>query len=820
MNEKEHMNKNFAELIEQMILAEKVALLAGADNWHTVPIERLNIPAIKVTDGPNGARGADDIFGPTSMCFPVGVAMGATWHPELIHQVGATLAKEVKAKSAQVLLAPTVNIPRTPLAGRNFECFAEDPYLSGTIASAYINGLQAEGVAACIKHFVANDQEFERFSISSEVAERPLHEIYLEPFRIALQKAQPWSLMSAYNRINGTYASENDLLDEVLKNKWGFDGAVISDWFGTYSDKVPAGGLDLEMPGPARYMDPEKICAAVEAGELDEAVIDDKIRRLLCLIDRVAAFENPGFAPETANDAPTDRALARQTAVEAIVLLKNEKQLLPLDPEKQQTIAVIGENAKWAQIMGGGSSAVNPHYAVSPLEGMQKRVGNQTTVNYAIGTPIHRRPPLLDASWLTAADGQTAGLTLHYFDNRELTGEATHTAVIKKSSLAWFGNINPYVDPHNFSLRLNGSLMVPESQTYTFHLTNIGQSRLLLDGEVTIDNWRQTDPEEELSGYVELALEAGRPYQLMLEYASVPGARWRMVHLGCSPLLPEDPIQTAVDLASQSDVAIVVAGLTPEWESEGFDRETMQLAGQQNELIIRVAAANPNTIVVLNVGSPVEMPWLAEVPTVLQSWYLGQETGNALAAVLFGLENPSGKLPITLPKRLEDNPAFINFPGENGQVFYGEGIFVGYRYYDKKAVEPLFPFGHGLSYTSFTYSNLRLSKATFGSGDTLRLQVDVTNSGSRAGQAVVQVYVRDEEAKVIRPSQELKAFTKVGLEPNETKYVTLQLEPQAFAFYDTAVHDWVIEPGQFTLLVGSSSRDLPLQASVAYKDEN
>ena len=797
------------ELLKQMTLAEKASMLAGADMWHTVPVERLGIPSIKVTDGPNGARGADDILGPTSICFPVGVAMGATWNPDLIKQVGASLAGEVKAKSAHMLLAPTVNIQRTPIAGRNFECFAEDPFLSGMIASAYVNGLQNEGVAACIKHFVANDQEFERFSMSSEVAERPLHEIYLEPFRIALEQSNPWSIMSAYNRINGVHASEHDVtLRQILKEKWAYDGAVISDWYGTYSSGVPAGGLDLEMPGPGRFLAADVVTEAVESGKLSESVVDDKVRRLLQLIARVGVFEQPEIKPETSNDNPADRALARDTAAEAIVLLKNENDVLPLNLDEIKTVAVIGENAKWSQIMGGGSSAVNPHYAISPLDGIKNRVGDGAEVAYEIGTLIHKEPPLVDVDWLTAVDGKSPGLTLEYFDNLEIAGEAFLTAVIQKTFLSWFGAVNPYVDPFNFSLRLSGTITVPEDRVVELNLTSVGKSRLLVDDQVKIDNWQDAEPNAPVNGTVLLNLTAGQAYKLVIEYVTDPKSRWRMLRLGCPPLVADDPIQAAVDLAAASDVAIVVAGLTNEWEGEGHDRPDMELVGQQNELIARVAAVNPNTVVVLNVGSPVTMPWLADVPAVMQSWYLGQETGNALADVIFGDVSPSGKLPISLPKRLEDNPAFINYPGENGRVQYGEGLYVGYRYYDKKKIEPLFPFGHGLSYTSFEYSNLRLNGEKFGNGDVIEVMVDMSNCGERDGQAVVQLYLRDEQARVERPHQELKAFTKVALEPGETKPVKLILTEQSLAFYDTAVHDWITEPGVFEVMIGSSSREI------------
>ncbi|MEZ4591993.1 MAG: glycoside hydrolase family 3 C-terminal domain-containing protein [Chloroflexota bacterium] len=807
------METKINTLLEQLTLAEKASLLAGANMWYSVPIERLGIPSMQVSDGPNGVRGDDDIIGDTSVCFPVGIAMGATWNPALIEQVGAALAAEVRRKGAHVLLAPTVNIHRTPIAGRNFECFAEDPYLNGTIAAAYINGLQKQGVSACIKHFVANDQEFERFSISSEVAERPLHEIYLEPFRIALEKAHPWTIMSAYNRINGDYASENDVtLRDILKGLWGYDGLVMSDWYGTYTENVPAGGLDLEMPGPARWMDPQKVVAAVEAGTLEEAVVDDKVRRLLRTLGRVGLL---GEAPPPA--VAPDPNLPRTAAAEAIVLLKNENDLLPLNPDKAQKIVVIGENAYWPQIMGGGSSQVNPHRAVSPLAGIEARVGVDTAVSYQIGTLIHKVPQLWNMDWFTAADGESRGVTLSYFHNMALSGEPDLTYVINKSELSWFGTVNPFVDPTNFSLRLEGSMTVPTAGAYQFHLWSIGQARLWVDGQLVIEHGEAEESDRETA--VSLHLSPDKPATIRVEYITDPGARWRTLRLGCIPPLPDDPMQAAVDAAAAADVAVIVAGLTREWESEGFDRVDMKLPGRQDELITRVAAANPNTVVVLNVGSPVEMPWLEGVTAVLHQWYGGQDAGHALADVLFGDVNPSAKLPTTFPRRLQDNPAYINYPGENGQVQYGEGIFVGYRYYDKTELAPLFPFGHGLSYTRFAYSNLQIDGDTFGPGSEIAVRVDVTNTGDRAGQEVVQLYVGDEEAKVVRPLQELKAFAKVALQPGETQTVTLTLNQQSLAFFDTAVHNWVTEPGRFTVRLGSSSRDIRLAGAFNWVDE-
>jgi beta-glucosidase len=798
----ETMEEKINTIIEQLTLAEKVSLLAGADVWRTVPVERLGIPVMKVSDGPNGARGVDDNTGPTSVCFPVGVALGATWNPALVAQVGQALADEVKAKGAHVLLAPTVNIHRSPIAGRNFECYAEDPYLSGTLASAYIQGLQSQGVGACIKHFVCNDSEFERFSMSSEVTERPLREIYLEPFRIALETAKPWTIMSSYNRINGVWASENSrLLRDILKGEWGFDGLVISDWYGSYSENVAAGGLDLEMPGPARWHD-DRVRQAVENGELDEALVDDKVRRLLRTMFRVGLFEQPELQPEQSINRPEHRQLVRAAAGEAIVLLKNEGSLLPLDPAKPQRIAVIGENAMMAQIMGGGSSGVNPHYAISPLTGIRQKVGEQVQIEYTLGCPIHRQLPQIPSDWLCAEANGRPGLTLAYFGNRNLEGDPIYTAVIQKTDLTWFGERHPYMNPADFSVRLSGQLVVPQSGAYTFTLVSTGPSRFLLDGAVQL----QCQTTEAEATAVTLNLTANQPYDVVIEYSADPDSKGKTLRLGCLPPQDDDPIATAVALAAQSDVAIIVAGLTKEWESEGFDRPDMELVGAQNELIARVAAANPNTIVVLNVGSPVTMPWLDSVTAVLQLWYPGQEGGNAVADVLFGDVNPSGHLPTTFPRRLADNPAYLNYPGENGKVQYGEGLFVGYRYYDKKEIAPLFPFGHGLSYTTFAYANLNITV----NGTAVQVQVDVTNTGERAGQEVVQVYVRDEAARLVRPLKELKAFAKIALQPGETQTVSLPLNRQSLAFYDPAVGNWVTEAGTFTVLVGRSAQDIRL----------
>ena len=800
-------------LIAQMTLEEKISMLAGADFWHTVPIERLGIPAIKVTDGPVGARGAGFAAGPTSACFPAGVALAATWDPDLVKQVGKALAQETQAKGAHILLAPTVNIHRSPLAGRNFECYSEDPYLTGQMAAAYVNGLQSGGVGSCIKHFVCNDSEFERNSISSEIGERALREIYLRPFQVAVREAKPWAVMSSYNRVNGVFASENDyLLLDILKREWDFQGIVISDWFGTYSPNVAKGGLDLEMPGPARWMG-EKALAAVQSGEVSEKDIDDKVRRLLRTLLKAGLFERPELQPEQAIDLEEHRHLARKAAAEAIVLLKNNKSLLPLDAQALKSVAVIGENAQRPSYIGGGSCRVRPHYVVAPLQGIQDRAGASVQVHYALGCATRKDLPVLDSSLL--ADE----MTLEYYRDPDLSGDPVHTETIDRLEEVWLGESVPGVDLTSFAACITGVLSVPESGVYELGLSSVGKCRLFIHGDLIIDIYKDTSFGERGSERVEISLEAGQAHQLRIEYASQSGSFFQSLRVGCMQKIPDDSIQQAAALAAKCDVAIVFAGLTDEWESEGFDRPDMELPGDQAALIEQVAAANPNTIVVLNVGSPLNMSWLCNAAAVVQAWYLGQETGNAIADVLFGDVNPSGKLSTTFPKRLQDNPAYLNYPGENGQVLYGEGLFVGYRYYDKRDIAPLFPFGYGLSYTTFAYRNLQLSKPKFSAGETIGFSVDVENTGSRAGKEIVQVYVRDTQSRLVRPEKELQAFAKVMLEPGETKTVEFTLDQEALSYYDPASKRWVAESGEFQVLVGSSSRNIRLVESFDFEGE-
>lgn len=800
------MSNKIEELIQQMTLEEKISMLAGANLWHTAPVKRLRIPAMRFIDGPNGGRGIYLNMSPRSVCTPVGIALGATWNKELVEKVGEVLGDEVKTKGANMLLAPTVNIHRSPIAGRNFECYSEDPYLSGEIASAYINGIQKRGVGACIKHFVCNDQEFERNSIRSEVEERPLREIYLEPFRKAIKKAKPWVVMSAYNRLRGAFASENDYtLKTILKGEWGFDGLVMSDWFGTYTDSVPAGGLDLEMPGPARWMRADRVKAALSSGALTDDALNDKVRRILKIIEKAGLFENPDPKPERGDDRPEHRKVIREAAQEALVLLKN-KGILPL--KNSQSIAVIGENARWAQIFGGGSAAVTPHYIVSPLEGIRSHASSHTQVEYAIGCFSHKTMPAPDSDTLSTTSGER-GLLAEVFDNLDFSGQPAFTQINKLPQFGWFDDCVPNVAKERFAVRLSGFFTPQESGLHTFGLGNIGRGCFYIDGKEVINNWANplTHNEQKL---VRLEMNAAQQYAIRVDYAWEGNLDWRSLALSHMPPHASDLMAKAVALAQQSEVVVIVAGMTPDWESEGFDRVNMKLPGQQNELIEKVAAVNPNTVVVLNVGSPIEMPWINQVAGVIQMWYDSQEQGNALADILFGDVSPSGKLPTTFPVRLQDNPAYVNFPGENGQILYGEGLFVGYRYYEKKDIAPLFPFGHGISYTTFEYSNLQIL-SQFRVEDGLKVSFDVKNTGKVAGKEIVQVYVRDIQASLVRPEKELKAFAKVTLQPGENKTISLDLDQEAFWFYDPQAKRWITEPGEFEIIIGASSQDIRLK---------
>ena len=617
------------------------------------------------------------------------------------------------ALGCDVLLGPCVNIVRHPLAGRNFEAYAEDPYLAGRIGVAWVKGVQSQGVGASLKHYACNNQEVERMRGNSVVDERTLREIYLPQFEAVVKEAHPWTVMCAYNRINGDYASQHHhLLNEILKGEWQYDGAVVSDWGANHTIvESTKGGLDIEMPGPAKYYD-RLLIEAVHNWQIEEAVITEAARRVLRLLARVGKLDSPA-TPTGALNTPEHQTLAREAAEEAITLLKDDLGVLPLRPERMKSLAIIGPNAAEAVIAGGGSSQVEPPYRVSPLDGLRARLSDQVAIRYAKGCTNVRDLSMIPASTLKPARGEGVGLSGEYFDTPDFSG----TPVIERVDVRlrfWRLSFAPLEQtPLTFSVRWSGKLIAPATGTYSLGLANSGDARIYLDGKLLVENCnpQSADAWPVTKAQAAVRLVAGQAYDLKIEYIRPVWLDLPHIQIlfGATPTAEEAAagIAEAVEVARQSDVALIFAGYPDFYETEGHDRPDMDLGGGQDALIRAVAAANPNTVVVLNVGAPVAMPWVQDIAALLLAYYPGMENGNAVARVLLGEVNPSGKLSVTYPKRLEDTPAYVNYPGGK-DVRYGEGVFVGYRYYDAKGSEPLFPFGHGLSYTSFEYDGLRV----------------------------------------------------------------------------------------------------------------
>jgi len=818
-NIKKDIEVRVEELLSQLTLREKVSLLSGKDEWNTVPIERLGIPSITMTDGPHGVRAGNPETGRKvgpSTCFPTGISMASSWNTELVERVGKALGEETRGMGCDILLGPCVNIVRTPLAGRNFEAFSEDPYLAGKIGVAFVNGVQSQQVGTSVKHYATNNCEIERHRGSSEVDERTLREIYLAQFEAIVKEAKPWTVMCSYNRINGVYASQNNhLQNEILKDEWGFDGFVVSDWGANHTIfESVQGGLDLEMPGPARYFG-DFLMQAVQNWQIDEAVIDKAARRILRIILKSGKMDKPVKLLKGSVNTPAHEALARELAEEAITLLKNDGKLLPLDMKKVKSIAVIGPNAAEARIGGGGSSYVVPPYRVSPLEALKARLGKLVKVEYELGCDNYVELPIVNDDWLSLPDGSGKGLKGEYFNNADLSGEPASVRTDPRAEF-WMSGSTPAenVSKDKFSIRWTGQLTVPDTDTYTLWIGHTGTYRLYLDNDLVLED---LDPEGERfedrfsQKSVEKELAGGHPYALKIEYIKSLRHGLSVGRLAMAASLKgraNEKMQKAIELASKCDVALIFAGMPEGYETEGNDRPDMELPGMQNELIEAVTKVNKNTVVVLNVGSPVRMPWIDEVPALVEAYYPGQEAGNAVAKVLLGEINPSGKLSITFPKKLENNPAYLNSSYYGARkVIYGEGIFIGYRYYDQRGVKPLFPFGFGLSYTTYKYGKVKAPKKVK-KGKPVEISVTVKNTGDRAGKEVVQLYVSDKASSLPRPPKELKGFSKVALEPGETKTVTFTLDERALSFYDPQQGGWVAEPGEFEVLVGSSSRDI------------
>ncbi|MDE3204304.1 MAG: glycoside hydrolase family 3 C-terminal domain-containing protein [Acidobacteriota bacterium] len=831
-------------LLRALTIEEKAALTAGDDLFSTVAVERLGIPKVRVTDGPNGARGAflPGSGGAPSTCVPCGSALGATWDPATAEMIGALVGREALDRGCRGLLAPTVNLHRSLLSGRNFECFSEDPYLSGRLAVGYVRGVQSQGVFATVKHLVGNEAEFERATIDSVIDERALRELYLVPFEMAVRAGGAHAVMTSYNRLNGLWLTQRaDVLTGLLRDEWGFEGLVMTDWFAVV-DRVDSlrCGLDLEMPGPGRALG-AGVAESIASGEVAVEDLDRAVRSYLSALERAGALDGPTPPPAPQPLPEDDRARLRAAAADAAVLLRNDGTL-PIDPRAAQRLAVIGAPARAACIMGGGSAQVTPRRRASPLDRLHEACAGAEIV-YERGCEIDRTVAVLGGPVLGAPDGFTAEI----FAGPGREGPPAETRRLDELRMVAFSGVEKGLLGGDWSMRVRGTVLPEESGRYRLALAQAGRARLLLDGEVLLDGY--SDPPRpggsDLMGLLsqdlvaEVDLTAAVPVELVVEFdrasAGVAGFRVGFATVDGGRLL-----ERAEEAAATADVAVVFVGTTHEWEGEGRDRERWALPGAQDELVRRVARANPRTVVVVNSGAPVDLAWADEVAAVVQVWFGGEEMDGAVADVLTGRAEPGGRLPTSIPRRLEHVPSHGNFPGENGQVRYGEGLFMGYRGYDLRGVEVRYPFGHGLSYTSFEYGPVELSSPTFRPGETLRVSVPVTNTGTRPGSDVVQCYVAPGAARLARPAKELKGFVKVRVDPGQTVRAEIDLDDRSFAYWDPGRRDrddikaridrgrlgglaplgesrepgWQVDPGAYDLLIGSSSADITARVTV------
>ena len=820
-------------LLDAMSLDEQASLLSGADFWHTVAIPRLGVPAVKLSDGPNGARGGVFKDGPHTACFPVGIALAATWDSGLLHASGAALGREALLKGARVLLAPTVNLQRTVYNGRNFECHSEDPWLASEMALAYVRGVQSTGVAATIKHFVGNESEFQRMTISSDIPERALRELYLLPFERAVKQGQVMALMTGYNRLGGTFMADHQrLLTRVLGEEWGFDGLVMTDWFASH-DTVQSvlAGCDLEMPGPARQRG-TRLVDAVNAGQLPASAVRACAKRVLQLAERVGSFADAVIPAEREDELPEHRALIRQLGAAGTVLLKNDGDLLPLAPKLGQTVALFGWPAVQAQTMGGGSASVNAHRRTAPLEALRRAWPGVNFVHHP-GADLHRFTPVF-----------AEPVRFEFYANAELQGPIVATQDSPNGEALWIGHVPDGVNPAAFSCRARLDSTAQADGLHAFSLVTAGRSRAMLNGEPVLDAWSHwTRGDTCFSfGCDELihrrVLRAGDVVEIEVEFSNHLGGAGadaafpvNALRIGAGRELDESDIAASVALAVSADVAIVFAGLNAEWDCEGLDRPGIALPRLQNALVEAVAAANPRTVVVLQSGSPLALPWLDKVPAVLQAWYPGQERGDAIADVLSGMAEPAGRLPQTWPVRLEDTVAHgrpAQYPGVDAHVGYDEGLLIGYRHHDAHQIAPLFPFGHGLGYARFDWLALRVTPLAdvADTADAVnfepvwRVEVDLRNPSARAGKVVVQLYLAALDdgglPALPRPPQWLAGFCALALAPQAPGLAQIDIPARAFASFDPATARWCSRPGRYELRAAASSRDVRLRQNLSY----
>ncbi|KNC19750.1 beta-glucosidase [Arthrobacter sp. RIT-PI-e] len=798
------------ELAEKLTVEQQVGLLTGADVWSTVEIPEIGLKRIVLSDGPAGVRGEDFDERHDSISLPSSSSLSAAWSVDLARRYGQVLGQEARRKGVHVVLGPTINLHRSPLGGRHFECMSEDPVLTAQLAAGYVTGVQSVGVGATPKHYIANDAETERFTADSVVAERPLRELYLAAFEQAVTEARAWLVMSSYNSINGTTASENDLLETPLATEWGFDGVVVSDWTGVRSVDAAKAHQDLEMPGPVGAWGP-KLVAAVESGEVPREAILEKVTRILRLAARVGVLD--GFEPAVIElpKAIDGRAFAREAAARGSVLVRNEDGVLPLDPSALKRVAVIGDNASDARTQGGGSATVMPLQIVSPLEGLREALPDDVEVTYTRGAKVSVGLQEFPRESLSNPVSDVPGVRVTFLDatGAEISGEDRLA-----SHLIWFGVGIP---EGTTTIRMRTAWTSPDDGVHQLGIGTVGHISLALDGEKVFDG-------ELVAEHAVLGAALFAPPQETFPVTTTAGQR---VDVDVVFALPESQaipfsavligeetvvddadaeIHAAVEAAREADVAVVVVGTNSAIESEGFDREHLDLPGHQDRLVSAVAAANPRTVVVVNSGSPVLMPWRHEVAAVLLGWFGGQEFGAAIADVLLGVQEPGGRLPTSWPAALADVPVLSTMPVD-GKVHYAEGIHVGYRAWLKQAAEggasPAYPFGFGLGYTSFELGQVSAGTSVT-AGEGLTVSVPVTNTGSRAGREVVQVYVAREDSAVDRPVRWLAGFGSVELDAGASGTADVSVPARAFAHYEDG---WQYEPGTFQVLVGRYVED-------------
>ncbi|MFI1253724.1 glycoside hydrolase family 3 protein [Streptomyces netropsis] len=802
------------DIVDTLDLDTKARLLAGQDMWSLPGVPAIGLRPIVMSDGPVGVRGVRWTADDPSLALPSPTALAATWDPSLARRAGRVLAAEARRKGVHVLLAPTVNLHRSPLGGRHFEAYSEDPYLTGAIGTGYVRGVQDGGVAAVVKHFVANDAETERFTVNNKVSGRALRELYLAPFEAIVKDARPWGVMAAYNQVNGVTMTEHGhLLNDVLRGEWGFDGVVVSDWLAA-RDTVRAalGGLDVAMPGPATVYGPA-LAEAVRAGAVPESVVDDAVRRVLRLAARVGAL---GEATQARPPAPDGRALARDIAARSFVLVRNAPvrgtPALPLDPAQGLRVALLGGAARDARILGGGSAQVFPARVVPPLDGLRAALP-EGAVTYAVGADPGDELLVAGAGFaLRAVCRDAAG--------RVLVEERMPDGMVQ-----WLGDLPAGVDRDALhTVEATGTFTPRESGAHLFGTKGVGAFRLVVDGRTLFDGEQGADHADPFEAFLgspvergRVALEAGAAVEVSLTHVVAEPAGAPIEAVGFC-LLHRDPERDAEELlaeavaaAASADAAVVVVATTERVESEGFDRSTLALPGRQDELVAKVAAVNPRTVVVVNAGSPVELPWRDDVAAVLLGWFPGQEAGGALADVLLGVREPGGRLPTTWPARLTDAPVARVAPVD-GELAYAEGVFIGYRAWEKARATPAYAFGHGFGYTDWSYETLDIDMVATG---TATARVRVRNTGSRPGREVVQIYLAVPPGDgTHRPARRLAGFASVEAGPGETAEAVIALDPRAFEVWDDEAADWRRIPGTYTAEAGRSIADRRLTAPV------